>query len=477
MLTGLGTLIPGAGLIPTRYRPLGFVLTLGFLLSLLVAAWQFLSRGVVNTALSIGLSRKALLFAMVLILVGGLVWLSSILLTARTTWPRGQSGGEKLRTRAFAAFACLVIVLPSAEAARYIAIQRSLISTVFDGQRPGNASGPGEGADPWKKVPRVNVLMLGSDAGTDRIGVRTDSMMVASINTKTGDTVLIGLPRNLQRVPFPASDPLHRLWPHGFGPCPDPTNGAEQCLLNAVWQEAAANHPELFPGVKNPGLFATRDVIGEVLGLKIDYTTVIDLKGFQELVDAMGGVDINARERVCMDCKGNGYGGIIWSTGKQSWIEKGPQHMNGHKALWYARSRAQSDDFGRMRRQRCVVGALVSQVNPVAMLQRYPALARAAKRNISIDIPQQDLDAWVELVQRIQEGKIRSLPLTDKVIHVTNPDYVKIRSMVRNAISDHPIVSTPKPKPTSSTSTSTKPTPTPSSSPSTEGLSDLAQAC
>ncbi len=477
MLTGLGTLIPGAGLIPTRHRGLGTVLTLTFLLSLVVAGWQFLSRGLVNTALSIGLSRKALLFALVVILVGGLVWLGSILLTARTTWPPGQSSGEKLRTRLFAAVACLVIVLPSAEAVRYITIQRSLISAVFDGQRPSNASGPGEGADPWKKVPRVNVLLLGSDAGTDRIGVRTDSMMVASINTRTGDTVLVGLPRNLQRVPFPANDPLHSIWPHGYGPCPDPTNGAEQCLLNAVWQEAAANHPDLFPGVKNPGLVATRDVIGEILGLKIDYTTVIDLKGFQELVDAMGGVEINATERVCMDCKGNGYGGIIWSTGKQSWIEKGPQHMNGHKALWYARSRAQSDDFGRMRRQRCVVGALVSQVNPVAMLQRYPALARVAKKNIAIDIPQQDLDAWVELVQRIQEGKIRSLPLTDKVVKVADPDYAKIRSLVKNAISDHPVVSKPTPKPTTSTSKGTTHTPSPSSSPSTEGLTDLAQSC
>ena len=71
-------------------------------------------------------------------------------------------------------------------------------------------------ADPWAGTPRVNVLLLGSDAGADRTGVRTDSMMVASINTRTGDTVLFGLPRNLQNVPFPEHDPLHKLFPQGF---------------------------------------------------------------------------------------------------------------------------------------------------------------------------------------------------------------------------------------------------------------------
>jgi LCP family protein required for cell wall assembly len=474
MLTGLGTLLPGAGLIPTRYRGLGLVLTFGFLLSLLLGVWQGLTRGLVDTALTIGLSRSALLVALGVILVGGLVWVGSIVLTARVTWPAGQSSWQKVRARLFAIVACLVIALPSAQAIRYVTIQRSLISAIFDGQQSSNASGPGEGADPWKKIPRVNVLLLGSDAGTDRIGVRTDSMMVASINTMTGDTVLIGIPRNLENVPFPKSDPLHVLWPHGFGPCPDPATGAEQCLMNAVWQEAAANHPDLFPGIKNPGLVATRDVIGEILGLRIDYTTVIDLKGFQELVDAMGGVDINAKERVCVDCKSDGRGGIIWATGKPRWINKGPQHMNGHTALWYARSRAQSDDFSRMRRQRCVAGALVSQVNPVAMLQRYPSLAKVAKRNINIDIPQDDLDAWVDLVQRIQEGTIRSLPLTDKVIHVSNPDYAKIRTMVRKAISDHPAVEKPQSTSTTSTSTGAKKT---SSTPTTEGLTNLADSC
>ena len=83
---------------------------------------------------------------------------------------------------------------------------------------------------------------------------------------------------------------------------------------------------------------------------------------------------------------------------------------------WYARSRAGSDDFSRMRRQRCVAGALMEQADPAGLLARYPQLARVVKDNVSIDIPRPSW-AWVDLALRIQEGdSIRSLPLTSKVV-------------------------------------------------------------
>ena len=72
--------------------------------------------------------------------------------------------------------------------------------------------------------------MLGSDAGSDRTGMRTDTVIVASIDTKTGRTVLFSLPRNLQGVPFPAGTPQAAAYPNGYR-CPD-----QSCMLNALWQ-------------------------------------------------------------------------------------------------------------------------------------------------------------------------------------------------------------------------------------------------
>jgi anionic cell wall polymer biosynthesis LytR-Cps2A-Psr (LCP) family protein len=179
----------------------------------------------------------------------------------------------------------------------------------------------------------------------------------------------------------------------------------------------------------------------------------------------MGGVDITVRERVCVECKSDGRGGIVWTGSKQTWIEKGPQHLNGYLALWYARSRATSDDFSRMRRQRCVAGALLNQVNAAKMVQRYPQLAEVLKKNVYTDITQGELPAWVDLVGRVQSGTIRSLPITDKIVAVGNPDFAKIRSLVKTALKAK---ATPA-KPSSS--------PTTPSAPADDSLSSLTASC
>ncbi len=170
----------------------------------------------------------------------------------------------------------------------------------------------------------------------------------------------------------------------------------------------------------------------------------------------MGGVDIDVKERVCVSCK-LVNGRIVFTGGEERWIEPGEQHLDGYLALWYARSRAGSDDFSRMRRQRCVTGAILNQANPVELLRNYPALADVVKNNVTIDIPQSELPAWAELVGTLQDkGSIRSLPITNKVVKVADPDYDKIRALVKSATdpssAPKPSTATPKPSVTPSES-------------------------
>lgn len=478
LLTSGSTVVPGLGLIPTRRRLLGLGVLGVFVVALAALLLKFGTQGLLHTALSVGLDRTKLLEAMVAIVVGAVVWCAAIVATAITTQPLQISRVDRWATRLFTALCCVLVIIPSVFVGRTIAIQRDVIGTVFHAAqpRPGIANPDTRKADPWAGIQRVNLLLLGSDAGFDRVGTRTDSMMVASIDPQTGNAVLFGLPRNLEKVPFPTTDPLHTIWPHGFGPCPD-ANGVEQCLLNAVWTEASVNHPDLFRGVTNPGLVATRDAISAVLGLKIDYTTVIDLTGFQQLVDAMGGVDINVQQRVCVGCKGVN-GTVVFPSGNPQYINPGYQHLNGYLSLWYARSRAESDDFSRMRRQRCVVGALVSQVNPVKMLTSYASLASVLKKNVSVDIPQGDLPAWVTLVERMKTAQIQSLPITDQVVNVANPDFDKIHALVQAAI--HPVVRAPTPTTSTSpksTPSATKTTPSATTTTQKDELTTLAASC
>ena len=475
-LTGL-SLVPGAGLLAVGRRHAGALLlgvvVLGFVALAVLAATGRATTFVLNLAVR----PSALISIAVAVVIGALIWCASILLTAREARPSRLTGTQRLAAGTFVATLCVAIMAPSAVAARYAVIQRGVVTSLFPSgpqvaHRPGVAAPKVAAGDPWQKAPRVNLLLIGSDAGADRTGIRTDSLMVASIDTKTGRTTLFGIPRNLQNVPFPESNPLHKLWPNGF-------DCGSECLMNAVWRQAEA-HPELFPhsDPKTIGLSTTRDVVGEILGLRIDYYTIIDLRGFESLVDAMGGVDVNVPRRIPIG------GGHNQFTGAQQkiygYIEPGQQHLDGYHALWFSRSREGSDDYDRMRRQRCMVGALINQANPGQLLKDYPKLAAVAKDNIVTDVPQQDLPAWVELVNRIKKGSVTSLPFTNRVVVPADPDFDAIRRLVQKAI--NPPKPTPKPSGSAGGSSSTTTTKRPTSSSSTApdestGSQSLSQVC
>ena len=469
------SLVPGAGLLATGRRRLGALLLLVAALGLAVLVVVAASGDVLQRALAVAVSpRRLLAFAALAVLVG-IVWCATILVTAWRAKPARPTPFQSVVGIVLVAALCSAVALPSAKGAQLAMVQRDLVKSLFDENNAPGAKGAArpntKASDPWKGIPRVNLLLLGSDAGKDRTGVRTDSMMVASIDTKTGNTVLIGLPRSLQRAPFPESNPLHQVWPNGF-------DCGANCLLNAVWDQAAVQHKDLFRGNSNPGLTTTRDVISEILGLRIDAYATIDLRGFQSLVDAMGGVDVNVPRDLPIGGK-DSSGRAVPISG---YVKAGHRHLNGYEALWFSRSRLDSDDYDRMRRQRCMVGNLVEQVNPVKLLSKYGQLASVLKNNISTDITQQQLQAWVVLVKRMQKGKITSLPLTNKVINTVHPDFEAIRTYVQQAL--NPAL---KPRPTASGGSSTaKPStsssparPSSSSKPSTDSSTaqDVSSVC
>ena len=122
-------------------------------------------------------------------------------------------------------------------------------------------------------------------------------------------------------------------------------------------------------------------------------------------------------------------------TQPTAYIQPGKhKKLTGYYALWFARSRFSTDDYDRMRRQRCLISDIVSQANPVKMLQKYPALAAVAKSNIATNIPRKDLPAWVTLIERMQKGTITSLPFTSSVVNTSDPDFPQIQSLVAKAI-------------------------------------------
>lgn len=254
----------------------------------------------------------------------------------------------------------------------------------------------------WAEGERLNVLLLGGDFGVGRTGVRTDTIMVASIDPDTGDAALFGVPRNMGRVPVP---PGLGIWDCDCFPT----------LINELYAYGE-DHPDRFPGTGTAGANALKLAIGELLGIPIHYYALANLDGFTDLVDAVGGVTITVTERV--------YDPIYPSEGGGTEvidIQPGTYTFDGHMALAYARSRRGSDDYDRMGRQRCVLEGIVEGADAGDVLLRFPRIADALQRSLQTDIP---LDAVPELIDL--------LPLvdTDRVasIRFIPPDYTVGRS-------------------------------------------------
>lgn len=478
-LTALGTVLPGAGLTQTRRRLLGWALFILAALVAVVIAVSVVAQGATDTVLAVVSRPGTLQWLTIAFVVVGLVWCASIVLTAVLSRPGGLDRTRTVWLAAFTTVMVLLVAAASVRAAQYAAITKDTVSGIFGTNGEGGPDGGtgvkiAGGGDPWAQTKRVNILLLGSDAGVDRTGTRTDSMVVASIDTQSGRTALISLPRNLMNAPLPRDSPLNSIFPGGVygqvnGTPSCPTDGPNGCLLNSVWTVTdlyRKDHPGAFGAAKTPGRDQTRDVISEVLGLPIDQTVVIDLKGFEKLIDAMGGVEVNVK------LSGNNTkmpigGHLNENTGRMEgqvlgYFDPGRQRLDGFKALWYARSRAADSDSYRQARQRCVVQAIVKQVNPARMVAEYADIARIAKDNIYTDIPASSLPAYVELVQRVQKAKIGNVALTsDQKVFSSNPDYSLVHRLVQKAIAapkPKPAGTAPKPSPSAPATTSTGPT-------------------
>jgi LCP family protein required for cell wall assembly len=293
-------------------------------------------------------------------------------------------------------------------ASHLVTVQKDWITTMFG---TGKAQHATDG--------RYNVLLLGGDSGADRWGLRPDSITVASIDADTGKTILFGLPRNMLNFPFAKGSIMAQQFPDGY------TCGS-QCELNslATW---AADHKALFKGYRNPGVEATSEAVEGITGLKIHYYAMVNLKGFQKMVDAVGGVTLKVRDRIPI----GGVGGPV--TG---YIQPGTRKLDGFHALWFARSRESADDYSRMARQKCVMNAMLHQLSPTTVVRKFSAIAKASTGLVTTNIPRSEITTFTKLALKARSQPVRTVSFVPPMINTGHPDFVKIRNAVQKAI--HP---------------------------------------
>jgi LCP family protein required for cell wall assembly len=263
---------------------------------------------------------------------------------------------------------------------------------------------------------RYNFLLLGGDSGADREGLRPDTTQVVSIEAATGAATIIGIPRDLQSVPFSADSPMLSVYPEGYS-----QDSGEYCTrwacLNTIYVAAEMDHPDLYPNAvaegSSPGIEAMKDAAEGVTGLKIQYFVLIDMQGLSDLIDSLGGVDIDVTERIAIAEP------EVLQQDVQEWIEIGPQHLDGFHALMYARSRwSGQGDYDRMVRQQELQTALLQQMNPTNVLTKFQEIAVVGTQVVKTNIPQSMLGYFVDLGM-----KTRALPMTQIALTPASTDF------------------------------------------------------
>jgi LCP family protein required for cell wall assembly len=434
----LNAVLPGSAQLAAGRKVIGrlaLTVWIVLLLGALGVIGYIVTTGDVGRVASLTAARPEVLQVIRFAAIGlGAAWVLLLVDAWRSTRPLAWPPGQRIVSALTTAVVAMAGVVPVYLTAEYAGVTRGAITGVFQEDRDDSSFT----AQAAKERPngRVNILLLGGDGAADRDGIRTDSMQVASVDRRTGKALLVALPRSLQRAPFPEGSPMREQFPDGFTD-----------LLNAVYPYGA-EHPDLFPGASNPGAEAIMQAAGEITGLPIDRYVLINLGGFRDVVDALGGIDMYVTERVPIG--GEHYDDGSVKVQPVGWIEPGPRHLDGYHALWYARGRFNTDDYSRMRRQRCVMGAILDQANPQDVLLRYQAIAGSTKNLITTNISQGELPELVEIAADTRKHKLVSVAFTRELINTVDPDFEGMRRLVAKAVAksleaDKPRTAAPRP--------------------------------
>jgi polyisoprenyl-teichoic acid--peptidoglycan teichoic acid transferase len=404
-LVFLNFLIPGSAQALAGNRRLG-----RFGLASTLALWSLVVIAIVvalvfrRTFLDLVTNPWMLLLVEVVLFAYAILWIVLTLDTLRMVRLVRVDAWAKVGIPILAVALLVVASGGAVKAATYAETTRGTISKIF--AQSGPSQPPSDGY--------YNVMLLGGDSGAGRDSMRFDSISVVSVNAATGAVTTTGVPRDLAGFPFDANSPMRTLYPdvhtgHASATC---GWGAGINQLNTevtVCGHGASLYPDATKDGSTPGIEATRDALEGLLGIKIQYYVLMDFAGFAQLVDALGGVDIDVTERLPEGGpRYNGQPVDQWATG---WIEPGQQHMDGNTAQWYARSRETTNDWDRVKRQAQLQQAILAQATPANLLSRFQQVAAAGQNLFKTDIPESMLGYFVDLGVKSKEHPVQQWQL------------------------------------------------------------------
>ncbi|VTS86315.1 transcriptional regulator [Enterococcus gallinarum] len=251
-----------------------------------------------------------------------------------------MSKGKKIFLIIFGIVAVLVIGVVGIGAKLYMDLSSSIQKTYESVERKNQEEGKRETPVNLDEKDSFSVLLLGIDTGdlgrTDQ--GRSDAIMVATVNPTDGQTTIVSVPR----------DAYVDIVGHGT--------------------TDKINHAYAFGGAA-----MSMDTVQKYLDIPIDHYVAMNMAGIKELVDAVGGVDVN--NDLKFENEGNTF-------------DIGKIHLNGDQALSYTRMRYDdpNGDYGRQGRQRNVVAAVAKKALSLDGVTQYQEVLNAIEGNMKTDM-------------------------------------------------------------------------------------------
>ncbi len=256
---------------------------------------------------------------------------------------------------------------------------------------------------------RVTVLLMGVDNRPGQTVSRTDSIMVITLNPEDSTLGMFSLPRDLL-VTVP-----------GFG---------DVVKINMVH---VLGEIRQYPG-GGPQLL--KETVEDLLGYPVDYYVRMNFDGFRQVIDLIGGIDINVPREIRDDLypdENYGYDPL--------YIPAGTNHMDGALSLKYARTRHADSDYGRADRQQQVLMAVREKIMQpgqlASLLPRLPGLAMAMANTVQTDMPVEKAitlaRALGEMEQKapqrvVIDNTVGVVTLDPKLGYILTPDLAKLRA-------------------------------------------------
>lgn len=225
---------------------------------------------------------------------------------------------------------------------------------------------------------RINILLLGMAGKGKPGGELTDTIMIASIDTKNNKVALLSLPRDL------------------YASTPEDNYSAK---INSLYKYGLSNEEGVEP---------LKKTIEEITALSINYHLIVDFSGFEKFINDIGGINVNV-ERDIYDAAypGPNYSYEVFK------LDKGFHTLDGATALKYARERHDDPegDFGRAKRQQQVIQSAKNKIfstqtmlNPFAISKMMTTLGD----NIRTDISLEEIDSFIKLTKNLDTQNINN---------------------------------------------------------------------